>query len=154
MNLQEEFNNRYLYENGKLFNKKTGKETGKTIAGRYYSIEFRINGVKKKFKTHRVIWIMHYGDIDESLRIDHINNIPTDNRLENLRLSTLSQNSANSIGYNKAGLPKGVRKVGKKYIARIKYENKEYYLGSYESAEQASEAYQIKAKEFHGEFAR
>jgi len=154
MNLQEEFNSRYLYDNGKLYNRKTGKETGNTKHGRYFVITFLVDGKKKKFKVHRVIWVMHKGDIPEDLVIDHVDRNPHNNLLENLRLATLSQNSANSIGYNKAGLPKGVSLTGKKYQARIKYNNIVYYLGLHNTIEEAAEAYKLKAEEFHGEFVK
>lgn len=154
MNLQEEFNLRYLYKEGRLYSRKTGEETGRTKHSRYLVVNFLVDGKKKKFKVHRVVWIMHNGEIPEDLVIDHIDGNPQNNLLENLRLATLSQNSANSKAYNKSGLPKGVSLTGKKYQARIKYDNITYYLGLYDTVEEAADAYNIKALEFHGNFAK
>jgi hypothetical protein len=50
---------------------------------------------KKTYREHRLIWIWHNGDISDNLQIDHINRNPLDNRIENLRLVTNSQNQKN-----------------------------------------------------------
>lgn len=48
---------------------------------------------KKNYQKHRFIFECFHGKIeDEKLVVDHINNIKTDNRLENLQLITQSQN--------------------------------------------------------------
>jgi hypothetical protein len=54
---------------------------------------------KKTYREHRLVWIWHYGDIPENLQIDHINRIKTDNRIENLRLVTHSENNKNRNPY-------------------------------------------------------
>ena len=48
------------------------------------------------FKAHRLAWIYVYGSIDRNLQIDHINQDPTDNRIGNLRLVTISINRHNA----------------------------------------------------------
>lgn len=47
------------------------------------------------FFAHRIIWMMHNHDIPQEKQIDHINRVKADNRIENLRLVTPSQNIAN-----------------------------------------------------------
>ena len=48
---------------------------------------------KKGYRKHRFIFECFHGKInDVKLVVDHINNIKTDNRLENLQLLTQSQN--------------------------------------------------------------
>lgn len=45
--------------------------------------------------VHRDVWEKANGPIPDGMFIDHINGDPTDNRLENLRLATCSQNNMN-----------------------------------------------------------
>ena len=56
----------------------------------------RITVNKKHTTCHRVIWEMHNGAIPKGMFIDHINRVRDDNRIENLRLVTHSQNALNS----------------------------------------------------------
>jgi hypothetical protein len=89
--------------------------------------------------------------------IDHINNIGTDNRKENLRLCNQSQNNANRRKQkNCSSQFKGVcwYKRDKKWVASIEYKEKQYYLGRFNSEINAALAYNKKAKEFFGEFAK
>lgn len=59
----------------------------------YIRITVPDQGIKKNYQKHRFIFECFHGKInDDKLVIDHINNIKTDNRLENLQLITQSQN--------------------------------------------------------------
>lgn len=46
---------------------------------------------------HRIVWETFNGEIPDSLEIDHINTIRTDNKLDNLRVCTKSENMLNPI---------------------------------------------------------
>ena len=59
-----------------------------------------LDGVKG-IKAHRLIWKLFYGVDPSHSEIDHANGIRTDNRIENLTLTTSSGNSAN-LGIYKA----------------------------------------------------
>lgn len=61
---------------------------------------------KKQYRAHRVAWIMEFGDVDGYV-IDHINGVTDDNRLDNLRLCSHSQNLRN-MKKKDAELPLGV----------------------------------------------
>ncbi len=46
------------------------------------------------FLAHRVVWAIHYGQ-EPSGQIDHINGMPHDNRLANMRIASQSENMRN-----------------------------------------------------------
>jgi len=95
--------------------------------------------------------------VPKGYRIDHINNDPTDIRLEKLRLATqggVTQNSGarrnNTSGY------KGVsfcRHTGH-YQATITSDRRQIHLGRFQSARAAAIAYDKAAVRLHREFAR
>lgn len=100
---------------------------------------------------HRLILGLKRGD---KIQVDHINGNGLDNRKCNLRIVTSTQNVQNKPPISTWG--KGVRKrVYKngtvKYRARIRFNNILYYLGQFNTAEEARKAYDEKAKEFFGE---
>jgi hypothetical protein len=79
---------------------------------------------------------------------DHKNHITLDNRKENLRVCSKSENACNLKRTDK-----GIRKCGKRWSARIRKDGKEYHLGMFDTKENASEAYANAAVKLHGEFA-
>lgn len=88
---------------------------------------------------------------------DHRNGDGLDNRRENIRICTQSQNQQNRahVINNTSGF-KGVtwhRQMGK-WQAAIKHKNKSYHLGLFDLATDAARAYDRKARELFGEFAR
>ena len=76
------------------------------------------------------------------LVVDHINNIPTDDKLYNLQLIThrenLTKDKKTKSGYT------GVYKAtdGYAYFSEIKIKGKRKYLGRFKSQQEASQAYQ------------
>lgn len=96
----------------------------------YYTV--RIDG--KLYKNHRIIWLWYYGYNPENI-IDHINRIRIDNRIINLREVSPSCNSINSkISISNTTGVKGVyQDVSGKYVAQIKKNKVDYYLGIYDS---------------------
>lgn len=85
--------------------------------------------------------------------VDHINHNPSDNRKANLRICSLQQNDWNrkKRSDNTSGFT-GVQKKGSRYIAIITHNKITYHLGSFDTPEEASIAYQNKAKELFGEY--
>jgi len=106
--------------------------------------------------AHRLAWAMYYNEQTPAM-IDHINCIPSDNRITNLRECNLSENGVNRrAGKNNTSGVKGVcfNKNRGKWIAQINKDKRYVYLGSFVDIEDAAKAYQEAAKIHHGEFMR
>ncbi len=89
--------------------------------------------------------------------VDHINGNTFDNRLCNLRLVTNAENNYNlSKNLNTSSKYKGVSKrTGfNNYIVSIQKDEKYYNLGLYYNEDIAGLAYNLKAEELFGEFAK
>ena len=133
----------FTYEDGCLYwavprrGIKVGSRAGSYQVGGYRRVQ--LDG--KEFMEHRVIYEMLNGPIPEGMQIDHINGKTSDNRIENLRVVTCSENHQNKKRANGFQTHK---KTGK-FRARIGVDGKEIYLGLYETEELAREAY-LKAK--------
>lgn len=86
---------------------------------------------------------------------DHKDNNPLNNERSNLRVATRSQNNANKRRLAKTKRPlKGVQPKGNRWQARLMFNGKNLYLGSFTTPEQAHAAYCEAAKKIFGEFAR
>lgn len=95
-----------------------------------------------------------FGKPPKGKMYDHISGNTLDNRRENLRLVTASQNSINKSKQRGKKLPKGVTKQGKRFRAVICAKGKTIHLGLYDNAKDAGYAYRAAARRYHGEFAR
>jgi hypothetical protein len=132
-------------------------EKGDT-AGTYDSHGYIQIGCRNRvYRAHRLAWLLAYGEYP-SKGIDHHNGVRDDNRLFNLREANQAQNNCNRVmnKSNKSGF-KGVYKPAgrKRFLAQIKQHGVQIPInGSFATAEEASEAYEAKAKELFGEFYR
>ncbi|MGQ5792122.1 HNH endonuclease signature motif containing protein [Serratia sp. IR-2025] len=121
----------------RIFNTRfSGKAAGVVNAGGYVKVCLNF----KTYAAHRLIWIMHFGDIPSGCEIDHINHVKTDNRIENLRLSSRKENAANlplrkdnTSGHCGVTWYPGKRR----YQARIKVDGKDIHLGYFVDIESA-----------------
>lgn len=87
-------------------------------------------------------------------RTDHKNQDKLDNRRENLRPATSSQNRVNRPSLNHTSSYKGVsKKKNDRWQAYIGKDNKILWLGTFDSEIHAAMAYDLWAKELHGEYA-
>ena len=144
--LQKEFN--YDPETG-IVTARVSRGTRKkgSVVGRISNGYRRAKYKRVEYELHRIIWFLHYKIDPQNLLIDHVNGVRDDNRIVNLRLATRQQNQSNI----KAA---GFRQHRDKYQATIMFNGKNYYIGTFHSAEEAETAYRSKARELRGEFAR
>lgn len=124
---------------------------------------------RMKIVMHRLLLNITDGNIF----CDHIDGNTLNNQKSNLRKCTISENNKNrrskkggaskylgvSVMTSKKKRKNTIEKwIGKpKYVARIRCDNKEHYLGSFPYTQEgeilAAKAYDNAAKELHGEFA-
>lgn len=93
-------------------------------------------------------------DAPQGLCVDHINGDPLDNRRQNLRLCTHSENMRNRR--IRSGQSKGVtwRERDGKWEASIKVDGVNHFLGQYHDKAEAVRTYDAIARHYHGRFAR
>ncbi len=105
-------------------------------------------------RCHRVAWAIYYNEQPPEV-IDHINGIGTDNRIENLRAATFSQNKQNSRLYknNKTGV-RGVYWLEKYgvWAADISVDGKTRSIGRFVTFAEAKQARIEAEKQYFGPF--
>jgi hypothetical protein len=113
-----------------------------------------INGKRVAIRMHRVVVELSGEIIPLGMEVDHKSRDKLDNRRDNLRVVSRSQNEYNRTVYNNntSGY-KGVCKLDNKWIARIRMDGVSIYLGFFSNITDAAHAYDKAAKEFHKEFA-
>lgn len=118
----------------------------------YYAVYTQYGKERKiNIRMHRVIT-----NCPDGYEVDHINGNTLDNRRCNLRICIKRDNQKNKKIYkNNTSGYKGVSwsKANKKWIASIKINGCQKYLGLYSTPEKAHEAYKAAALKYHGEFA-
>jgi len=110
----------------------------------------------KVYYGHILAWIYTYGEIP-TFDIDHIDGNPSNNRIDNLRLSTKGENARHSKRpVNNTSGYKGVswNKRLNKWVANISVDRKGIYLGSFKYGHDAYFAYCVAAIKYHGDFAK
>lgn len=142
--------NQMPYMNPATIARFTGKPTGALDGAKGY-VKIFISG--KLYYAHRVIWKWVHG-FDAEM-IDHIDGNRANNRIENLRLANGFQNCANKK-IAPRHLPRGVQssRPPGKYVATIKAKQHRYHLGTFDTVEDAQNAWRSAAIQHHGEFAR
>jgi hypothetical protein len=144
----------FEYRDGNLYWKKTYAKAKKgAIVGWVEKNGYKaasLNGVR--YRLHRLVFEFHYENCPDIL--DHINGDRSDNRIENLRPATISQNNVNRKHNrnNKIGL-KGVCADQGRFKASIKINNRSKHLGYFQTPEEAHSVYMMAAKAIYGEFA-
>jgi len=126
------------------------------VAGCITNGYVRIKIGRKTYLGHRLAWVHYHGRWPKE-EIDHKNLNRSDNRIANLRESTISENARNkTLGKNNKSGYKGVSYVvsRKSWLAAIRVDKKTISLGWFKSAEEAAAAYCEACKKYHKDFAR
>lgn len=137
-------NGKFTWKPGTYGHYQKPDAVGSTDSNGYLSVE--ISGFS--FMLHRLAWLVSTGDWPKG-EIDHINGNRKDNRLCNLRDVCKGENQQNIGGArttNTSGLI-GAHwsKRKKKYCSEIRVSGARHFLGYFDTAEEASNAY-LKAK--------
>ena len=115
-----------------------------------YVITDIVGGLGGKTRLHRLIM-----DCPDDMVVDHINHNKLDNRKSNLRICTQQQNCTNKskTSKNTSGAV-GVcwEKRRKKWFAQITHNQKNIFLGYYNTKEEATEARKQAEIEYFGEY--
>lgn len=126
-----------------------GARAGSKV-NRWGHITIRIDGVE--YMAHRLAWLLMTGTWPPET-VDHRNRKGADNRWDNLRLATPSQQNGNQTlrKDNKTGA-RGVFFRSGKYIAQMAYGRKKVHLGVFDTMQEAKTAFDKVALERWGEF--
>ena len=113
-------------------------------------IQVKINSII--FQCHRLSWLYVYGYMPEN-QIDHINGVRNDNRIVNLREATRSENQQNqSNPHGETSCKKlGVyyHKKNEKFYSMIGINGSKKYLGCFNTAIEAHNAYLQAKRQLH-----
>lgn len=111
---------------------------------------------KRQVQVHQVVWYFKTGKQPEGL-LDHKDGNPLNNAGENIREATDQQNNFNASkqSNNTSGF-KGVtwNKQKQKWRTQIQFDGHNMHVGYFTNLDDAVAAYDQKARELHGDFAR
>lgn len=124
-----------------------GREIKSSVGNGGY---LRVRFLNRTYQAHRLIWCLFHGEWP-SLEVDHINRVPSDNRIENLRLATSEENSRNNSlsKRNSTGATGVYRTKSNRWLASIYIGGSSRRLGIFDTFEEAKEA-RIKANRTFG----
>jgi hypothetical protein len=153
---QEILKERFEYRDGELYWKiKTSNIKIGDMVGHKQSTGYIRASVKGKFYlSHRLIFLMFHGYLPKF--IDHIDNNPSNNKIENLREATKSQNGCNQkISVANTSGVKGIIwfKRNKKWGVQLNINGKNKYFGLYHNIEVAKFIAETMRYKYHGAFA-
>jgi hypothetical protein len=150
----------FYHKDGHLYWKKVmhpnkqylvGKEVGSIHPTGYRHVTW----MNKPHKVHRLIFLLDHGYLPKE--IDHINGDRLDNRLDNLREATRSENQCNrgEIASNTSGYA-GVswHKHSKAWLVRVMKDGKSTIIGYFKDLELAGLVSQEARVLYHGKFAK
>ena len=142
----------YEYVDGVLCWKNTNYPAGSKRKDGYIC-NVKIQG--KNYLAHRLIFLLHYGYLPNV--VDHIDGNPSNNRIENLRESSMQTNQYNrKINKNNTSGIKNVYfcKKAQKWRVELKVNKQKKSFGRYEDLELAEFVAHEARQKYHKEFSR
>jgi len=119
----------------------------------YYAVR---SGKRAGKKPGMILMHREIMNCPDGMVVDHIDGDTSNNQCSNLRICKQGQNLLNisKPKHNTISGYKGVywHKAAQKWCAEVRYDNKKYYLGLFNTAEDASVAYNVRAKELFKEY--
>lgn len=114
------------------------------VGNQYRSGYGRFNLNRRYYQAHRYSYEIHKGKIPNGLVIDHLCRIPLCVNPDHLEAVTNRENIARGMWKSKtSGMPPGVRKNGKKFIAIKRFNGEQQsYIGTFGTPEDAQIAYE------------
>ena len=129
----------------------------------YHLVGLRKNGKGATRRVHRLVGLAFIQNPNDKPIVDHIDGDPSNNHVKNLRWASFEESAWNTKSSNPFG--KGVYKhtnidercvqlIRSPYYSKIRHQGNNYDLGIFKTLEEASIAYEAKAKELFGVFYR
>ena len=103
------------------------------IRNGYYLVCLHKQSIQKSYYIHRLVYEAFNGQIPEGLQVNHINEVKTDNKLENLNLMTRKENINWGTRNERAGK---VLKNGKKSKSVLQFDLNDNFVKEYPSTHQ------------------
>ena len=151
----ENYENYSVSTFGQVRNDTTGRILKEWKTGKYWRINLCKNGIIQKYLIHRLVAIAFIKNLEDKPDVDHIDNNPSNNKVENLRWATSQENNQNRLmsSRNKSGV-KGVdwEESRLKWRAFICIDGIYINLGRYNTIEEATLARQTRANLAFGVF--
>lgn len=143
----------------RLVTRSHNAKAGQVVSGCKTPFGYRVIHVDGKvYMAHRLAWLYVYGDWPtEGMDIDHANRNREDNRLQNLRLATRSENLCNKVfsEKNTSGVT-GVSwyKAYGRWNAQIHIKCKRINLGYFDDIDSAADARRDAELKYFGQYRR
>lgn len=107
----------------------------------------------KVYALHRLAWLYMTGSLPNG-QVDHIDGCRSNNAFSNLRdvhkdINVQNQKKAQRSNKSTGVLGTFVNTTGVGFCARISFNNKKHYLGTFKTVEEAHEAYLKAKRELH-----
>lgn len=127
-------------------------EVGKPAGSRLPDGRLEISIRSRRYYANRLAWLYMTGEWPAG-EVDHRDRDTRNDRWDNLREATHQQNIFNmtAVSTNSTG-HRGVYKRRSRFVAKIVISKRQCYLGTFDTAEEASEAWQAASLKLHGEF--
>ena len=153
-----DFSSVFEYRDGVLYwkvDRRSNKVKGKPAGAVASDGRLKVGVGGKQYLVHRIIYELHHGHCTET--VDHIDGNPLNNRIENLRAATPSQNALNSK--IRSGTKSGVKGVtwherDTLWHVRLRVNGAQKSFGYFKDLTEAANVAESVRNKHHGAFAR